>query len=447
LESKDWSQANLVLNKSCLKPIIEVPMFPYQDPTGTDMLQRLGALDAYRSKLQARYDIAAEEPNTRFLPIAHFSGPSSRLRPGVTPTLATIPWNAFPRSRASTHDDRLDSRAESNFQEEYVEWALKFRSGGAGSGIDSIVFTTEFPEYFEALADVSFDALVSAVKTIIPGANPTVAELLGRDRPPAPLLADGVAGPATWGVLNQVTARGDRPAEQPVLRRSARGEAVAQLQVRLRSLNLLKVVDGDFGPATEAAVKVAQTRYGSGGSLFRQHLNKNPWNNGKKGILCLSQQFNTLPFLFELVSQCSVPRPQIRPPEVCGTHGINCVPSRSSDPNVCVAAQNQALMGRALSLRDPSRIRILELQGIWRLNGAQINVNAGAVSGDPGPGGASRTPDIWTLSRGGQRGVLRNLPGLTLDGSPITSGAQVARKVQVGADIWVVPTSSLTALK
>ncbi|NJR67891.1 MAG: peptidoglycan-binding protein [Synechococcales cyanobacterium CRU_2_2] len=419
-------------------PCFEAAMFPYQDPAGSDLLQRLGALDAYRSKIQTRYDAAGREPNTRFVPIEHLSGSSSRLRAGITPTVATIPWNAFPRSRTSTRDDRLDGRAEANLQEEYVEWDLQFRVGGGGnqSGIENIVFTTEFPEYFEALADVSFEALVTAVKSVIPGANPTVSELLGIERPLAPLLADGVVGPATWAMLNQVTGLAGRSAEQPVLRRGAQGEAAAQLQVRLKRLNLIGTVDGDFGPATEAAVKKAQARYTGGGRVFRQNLNKNPWNNGKKGILCLAQQFNTLPFLFELVSQCSVPRPQIRPQQVCATQGVNCVPSRSSDPNVCVAAQNQALLGRALSLRDPARIRILELQGIWRLNGERVDVNVA-------PTGGRQTPAIWSLSRGEQRAVLRNLPGLTLDGAPITSGAQVARKVQVGADILVVPTSGL----
>ena len=48
----------------------------------------------------------------------------------------------------------------------------------------------------------------------------------------------------------------------PTLRRGSRGPAVATLQRALRSLGYDVVADGDFGPATERAVRAAQSRLG-----------------------------------------------------------------------------------------------------------------------------------------------------------------------------------------
>lgn len=48
----------------------------------------------------------------------------------------------------------------------------------------------------------------------------------------------------------------------PVLRRGSEGDAVEVLQVRLRQQGLPLTLDGDFGPATELAVKAFQARAG-----------------------------------------------------------------------------------------------------------------------------------------------------------------------------------------
>lgn len=45
---------------------------------------------------------------------------------------------------------------------------------------------------------------------------------------------------------------------KPILKRGDRGEAVAELQRRLRREDLDIAVDGAFGPATELALKVYQ---------------------------------------------------------------------------------------------------------------------------------------------------------------------------------------------
>jgi putative chitinase len=56
--------------------------------------------------------------------------------------------------------------------------------------------------------------------------------------------------------LSGAAADGD---SRPVLHRGAKGDAVAQLQARLRSLDFAVAVDGDFGPGTEVAVMRFQT--------------------------------------------------------------------------------------------------------------------------------------------------------------------------------------------
>ncbi|NJN31335.1 MAG: peptidoglycan-binding protein [Synechococcales cyanobacterium RM1_1_8] len=317
-------------------------------------------------------------------------------------------------------------RDRQDLQEEYVEWSLSPAAGPPSS----LTFTTEFPEYFEALADVSFEALVAGLREIMPSANPTSQELLGVARAPGPLAVDGIVGGQTWAVLNRVAAMDDRPADQPVVRRGDRGRAVQRLQERLQSLDLLKLVDGDFGPITERAVVTAQQQYRGAGHLFRQQLNRNPWNDGSKGTFCMFQRFNRLNFLFRLVSQCCVPKP-INPRAMCALVSPNCVPERNSDPMVCATAQRQVQAGRLISLRDPVGIRILELKGRWQLNGQAIEINNPA-----------KNQGIWQVSRGGQRGVLRLLPGLTVDSATIRTGAQVARKVMVGVDVLVAEASS-----
>ncbi len=54
---------------------------------------------------------------------------------------------------------------------------------------------------------------------------------------------------------------GGSPDKRPVLRRSSLGEAVGDLQERLRGLGYPLAIDGDFGPATELAVVKFQTAH------------------------------------------------------------------------------------------------------------------------------------------------------------------------------------------
>ncbi|AWY06653.1 lysin A [Microbacterium phage Zeta1847] len=86
------------------------------------------------------------------------------------------------------------------------------------------------------------------------------------------LKVDGIAGPDTNGYLDWWLARKAAPAPapaasgRPTIRKGSSGQAVRDLQARLKSNYALYagrlVVDGKFGPATEAAVREFQRRAG-----------------------------------------------------------------------------------------------------------------------------------------------------------------------------------------
>jgi hypothetical protein len=123
-----------------------------------------------------------------------------------------------------------------------------------------------------------------------------------------------------------------------------------------------------FGSGFNPATATPNAR----GRRFLENLQDNPWNNGQKGILCLTQQFNTLGALFNLLGQCGVPKPGMDPGNVCANVGGACGPERNSDPRVCAAAQALARGDRSFSLQDPAGIRILRLDGmgLWTVDGS-----------------------------------------------------------------------------
>jgi peptidoglycan hydrolase-like protein with peptidoglycan-binding domain len=66
------------------------------------------------------------------------------------------------------------------------------------------------------------------------------------------LVGDGVVGPRTWARL-----------DPPTVKRGSKGQAVTLLQQLLHDYGYNPgVVDGDFGPNTENAVKAFQNDYG-----------------------------------------------------------------------------------------------------------------------------------------------------------------------------------------
>lgn len=145
------------------------------------------------------------------------------------------------------------------------------------------------------------------------------------------------------------------------------------------------------------------------------------------------QADNTLPLLFGLLLDCSVQNNQIDAGQVCGSLGGSCVPGRNSDPGVCTEAQKQVRKGNVISLADPVGIEILKIQGNWAINKKSIdNIT------DPQHG-------VWKISRNKRRAVLTNVAGLTLGGVPITSGAQVARQLLVGARVLVAAEKDVKA--
>ena len=85
------------------------------------------------------------------------------------------------------------------------------------------------------------------------------------------LLIDGIVGPQTWAALNGVESQPDKPTQasppkhssNPVLRLGARGEAVKELQKKLKEAGVYPyAVDGLFGQQTLSAVKSFQLQQG-----------------------------------------------------------------------------------------------------------------------------------------------------------------------------------------
>ncbi len=319
-------------------------MFHYTDPTGSNALKNIQALEKYQAIIEQFYLKSARVQNSAFTLLDAFDQIPSNII-----AQKTISWIAFPKTAAASFAEIDQNRFQ--WQDEYVEWLTEKSPNGQ---VSRITFTTEFPEYYEALAEVSFEALFAGIKEVIPHANPTVQELFGKNFDPA------------------------------------------------------------FGRARE----------------FRNNLRDNPWNNGEKGILCLGQPVNTMEALFTLIDQCAITKPQMNPGDVCST--VACVPERNSDPFICIAAQNQARASRGISLVDPVGINMIQLGGVWELNGEFVDIN-----------NPDKNYGIWKLTRGGRRGILNVIEGLTLDGSSITSGAQVSTKLLVGADVITAPESAL----
>jgi hypothetical protein len=325
-------------------------MFDFADPVGRNFLGNATVTAEYRRRLEGTYDAFARRPNSAFTWIEAFS----QLSGGIVPDLKSVDWRAFPLT-APASDNNIDSDRFA-FQDEYVEWRVEKKSGK----LAKVTFTTEFPEYFEAYAAVGLDALNSAIKDLIPGADPTEADL--------------------------------------------------------------------FGPGFNSSAATSLAR----SETFRNHLPLNPWNNGDKDILCLTQQFNTQGALFNLLTECGVPQTSGSPEDTCGLVGGACGVGRSSDPAICTLSQTAVRGKFDYTLRDPSGIRFLKLEGVWKLDGAVIDIND-----------FSHNQGLWVVTRNGRRAVLTIPAGLVLDDKPLVTGAQISHKVAVAADLLVAPDAAL----
>lgn len=167
-------------------------------------------------------------------------------------------------------------------------------------------------------------------------------------------------------------------------------------------------------------------------AAFLRSLGDNPWNDGRRGILALTNGPNSLSALFALVKDCGVIQPDAAPIQVCSL--VNCDSARNSDPFICAAVQNLARADRALAPADPVGIAIKNLAGIWKLGSREIDISDG-----------EENEGVWTVGRNGRRGVLVLRDDLTIDGEAIRSGAQVARLLRVETTVLTAPNAALPA--
>ena len=327
-------------------------MFSYTDPTRTGVLQQTGALAIYREEIDRLYKNFHAVPDSAFTLLEAFN----ELAPGVTAASATINWRAFPVAQSAT-PAQIDADRLSR-QEEYVEWRVEKKNGA----LERVTFTVEFPEYFEALAQIGADRLKEEVVRLHPGANPTDEDLFG----------------------------------------------------------------ANFNPA--AASPRARA------SRFRAHRRDNPWNNGQRGILCLTHRDNTLGALFNLLGFCGIPRTDINPGDVCAVSNGACGPGRNSDPSVCINAQNLARGERSFSLNDPCGIRIVGLDPAsqWTIGGQAIDMNDEA-----------NNRGLWKVTRNGRRAVFNFEGDVRVGGQRIETGAALSRQLIVAADVIHAPDAAL----
>jgi hypothetical protein len=150
-------------------------MFAYTDPAGRAFLGDAAVALAYQQRLQGVYEQFARRPRSAFTWLEAFD----HLSGNQAPTDAAVPWLAFPLLSANVPNIQIDDQ-RSRLQDEYVEWRVERDQ----ATVTRITFTTEFPEYFMAFAEVGTAQLIAAVHDAVPAANPTVAELFGSTSDP-----------------------------------------------------------------------------------------------------------------------------------------------------------------------------------------------------------------------------------------------------------------------
>ena len=142
-------------------------MFNYKDPGGA--LKPARALNNYRQLVHAQYREQAKRASSAFTLLEAFA----EMPVGTAPREDPVEWLAFPR-RFNVGNDQIDTE-RFQFQDEYVEWRVEKAAGK----VKQVTFTTDFLEYYEALAMVGVNELVAGIKAVILNANPKPAELFG----------------------------------------------------------------------------------------------------------------------------------------------------------------------------------------------------------------------------------------------------------------------------
>jgi hypothetical protein len=142
-------------------------MFDYSDPVGGVELASTGSLAGYRALVHAGYRRAALRPRSAF------TLPEAFTESGKTPESSTVSWLAFPRLQ--TVSDSVVDSDRFRRQEEYVEWRTERDGGGK---LLSVTFTTEFSEYYEALAATS-GAAVTSEFSLLAGSPVSARDVFG----------------------------------------------------------------------------------------------------------------------------------------------------------------------------------------------------------------------------------------------------------------------------
>src|SRR2546430_7427470 len=137
-------------------------MFDYSDPTGTGLLQQVGALQVYREAVDRLHHLFHSERDSAFTLREAFD----ELSPGTQAETGTVEWKAFPVTAgeppAKIDGDRF------RLQDEYVEWRVE---KGAEGSLAAVTFITEFTEYYEALVQVGAAALKEESKRVHTGGH------------------------------------------------------------------------------------------------------------------------------------------------------------------------------------------------------------------------------------------------------------------------------------
>jgi hypothetical protein len=130
-------------------------MFDYSDPVADGHLASTGSLAGYRALVHAGYRRAALRPRSAF------TLPEAFTESGKTPESSTVSWLAFPRLQ--TVSDSVVDSDRFRRQEEYVEWRSEWDAGGK---LLNVTFTTEFSEYYQALAATAGVAVTSELSRL-----------------------------------------------------------------------------------------------------------------------------------------------------------------------------------------------------------------------------------------------------------------------------------------
>src|SRR6266568_7160563 len=106
-------------------------MFAYSDPTGTGLLQQVGALQVYREAVDRLHQSFHSERDSAFTLREAFD----ELSPGTEAETGTVEWKAFPVTAgeppATIDGDRF------RMQDEYVEWRVEKRADGSLAAVNS----------------------------------------------------------------------------------------------------------------------------------------------------------------------------------------------------------------------------------------------------------------------------------------------------------------------